>query len=287
MIDQSLTAGLDEERPARAIRRTSRAAVVRPVAERAAGIAAIVVLWQVAAWLAPASVASPLQVALHAVTNMLGSPYLAGLGLKGGGYLPHLVHTAQTVLIGVTLGGALGVVTGLLAGEVGSFARAVAPIYAGLGTVPIIVSAPFLMLWFGIVPLSQIILVAFYSCVVLHISAYQAIATLPDVYRDFAACLGGGRLDRFAAVDLPGALPQIFGGLRIASGSAWGLACAAELLGAQAGVGRVIQAFAAVYDIAGLMTIVLLAGLFALAFDALISVARGRALRWQRVAAQP
>ena len=81
-------------------------------------------------------------------------------------------------------------------------------------------------------------------------------------------------------VYLKGALPEVFGGFRIALAGAWGLEAFSELLGSPKGLGRVIQAMAAEMDtqmvFAAIMTLV------AVAFYVAIGGAFDFITRWRR-----
>lgn len=92
-------------------------------------------------------------------------------------------------------------------------------------------------------------------------------------------------MQRFFSVRLPGAMPEIFGGLRIAFAAAWGLAAVTEMLGGQYGSGRVLIALRSVYDLTGIMAIVLLLALLAILLDGVIVAARFVALDWARASA--
>jgi ABC-type nitrate/sulfonate/bicarbonate transport system permease component len=79
---------------------------------------------------------------------------------------------------------------------------------------------------------------------------------------------------------LPAVMPELFGGLRTALGAGWGLAAIAELLGALHGVGRVIIATWAVYDVAAMMAGILMLAIIAMVVDALVVLLRRWVTRW-------
>lgn len=85
---------------------------------------------------------------------------------------------------------------------------------------------------------------------------------------------------RFFELKLPAALPEMFGGARIALGSAWSLAVITELLGSTTGIGRAIMATWGVYDITGMMAAVLWISVVAVILDACLMLGRRWSLRW-------
>jgi ABC-type nitrate/sulfonate/bicarbonate transport system permease component len=223
---------------------------------------------------------APRAVFTNALGHFHSSTYLTGIGLPSGGYLPHLVYTVSNVIVGVGLGAAIGIVLGLLSARWHAIDQVTAPIVGIFGTVPILIAAPFFLMWFGIVPLAQIILVTFYTAIVLQVFTRRAVDNVPPKYREYASTLGAQPGVIFRRIMLPAAVPEVFGGLRIAFASAWGLEAISELLGAQAGVGRAIYALAAVFDLTGVMAIILLLGVIALVFDAFLWRLRRYLTRW-------
>jgi ABC-type nitrate/sulfonate/bicarbonate transport system permease component len=244
------------------------------------GFLLLLALWQCAHYAIGTYFPPPIAVARVAIANFAASRYFTGLGLPEGGYLPHLVSTTITVFIGVSVGAALGTASGL-ASALSRVARQIfSPIVSILGTVPILVAAPFFLIWFGLAESSKVILVAFYSAVVLHIYAERAVRNLSPRFGEYGATLGANSRLTFFAIVLPAVMPELFGGLRTALGAGWGLAAIAELLGALHGVGRVIIATWAVYDVAAMMAAILMLAIIATAVDGLVVLLRRWVTRW-------
>jgi ABC-type nitrate/sulfonate/bicarbonate transport system permease component len=135
------------------------------------------------------------------------------------------------------------------------------------GTVPILVAAPFLLIWFGVGRSSAVCLVIFYVTVILYLFAQRAASNLNPIYEEFARTLGATQ--RRIVVDLliPATVPEILGGLRIALAGAWGLEAVSELLGSQEGVGKVLEVLAGATDAEGIMANLLMLGLVAVIID--------------------
>jgi ABC-type nitrate/sulfonate/bicarbonate transport system permease component len=251
----------------------------------AMGILATIGLWYLASWLIGRYMPPPHEVFANAARNLVASDYFVGLGLPEGGYLPHLLYTSMTVVLGVAIGVALGCLLGLLSARWRLADQITEPVVSTFGTVPILVAAPFFLIWFGLVASAQLILVAFYTTVIMHIYSLQAVRNVHPKYVEFARTLGADSGAIFLRVMLPGAVPEIAGGVRVAFAASWGLAAIAELLGSRYGVGYAILTFESVYDLASIMTIILLLGLIALAMDWLIGRARAWVTRWAESAA--
>ncbi|TPE48063.1 ABC transporter permease [Amaricoccus solimangrovi] len=244
------------------------------------GIALFFIVWTLGHLVIGRYLPPPWQVIAAAVTHFFDSRYFVGLGLPPGGYWPHLVSTTYTALLGCAVGAVIGTLTGLGSAHSNVIHQITRPIVAILGTVPILVAAPFFLIWFGVSENSKIILVAFYSAVVLHLYALRAVEHLHPSFAESASTLGAGPWMIFHRVSLPGSVPELFGGLRAALGAAWGLAAITELLGTDRGIGRVIITTWGVQDIASMMGGLLLLALIAVIADALLMLARRAATRW-------
>lgn len=244
-----------------------------------AGVAVTVALWSFAS-VTLRNVPSPAAVAQNIVFNLTSSERLPGIGLPRGGYLPHLAYTAHNVLLGGTVGALIGVAAGLASASNRLFASLLSPVVTLVGTIPIVIMAPFFLMWFGLSGTAQLALVAMYTATVLHLFAYRGALNIAPVLLDYGATLGASKQQQFVSIRLPGAMPEIFGGLRIALAGAWGLAAVTEMLGGQYGSGRVISALRSVYDLTGIMAIVLLLGAMAIVLDLLLVMLRRWLLNW-------
>jgi ABC-type nitrate/sulfonate/bicarbonate transport system permease component len=271
---------IDGERPAGRWRVLSRAAF-DPL-----GLAGVLIAfgcWYVASAAMGASVLPPPHTVMaNAFGNLLSSERLPGIGLPRGGYLPHILFTALNVLVGGGIGALIGITSGLFSAQNQLVAEALDPIMSLLGTIPIVIMAPFFLMWFGLSGAPQIALVALYTATVLHLFALRGARNLSPAFMDYAATLGASPMQRFLSVRLPGAMPEIFGGLRIAFAAAWGLAAVTEMLGGRFGSGRLLVALRSVYDLTGIMAVVLLLAMLAILLDGIIVAMRLYVLRWAR-----
>jgi ABC-type nitrate/sulfonate/bicarbonate transport system permease component len=211
---------------------------------------------------------------------LVESRYLVGLGLPRGGLLPHLEVTTLSVLAGLLLGTLIGIVTGLVSAFSNVIRQIIAPLAAFVGTLPLLVAAPFFLMWFGVSATARISLVAVYSALVVHTYAFRAVANMNPTLREYAATLGARPIYAFLHVVMPATMSEILGGLRVALGAAWGLVAITEILGSVTGVGRVIVATWGVYDITTMMAAILWLSLLALVLDGLVMLLMKWVLRW-------
>jgi ABC-type nitrate/sulfonate/bicarbonate transport system permease component len=193
-----------------------------------------------------------------------------------------LVYTATNVLMAVLSGSLVGVAGGLLTGRIGLLRQIADPVMMTVGTIPILVLAPFFLIWFGVGRISALLLVVFYVTVMLYVFAQRATFNLAPIYEDAARTLGAGKWRILRDVVLPGTVPEILAGIRIALAGAWGLEAITELLGAQAGMGKMIQVLAGATDVQGIFAALLTLGLAAIVCDGLAAWLVGLATTWHK-----
>ncbi len=245
------------------------------------GVIIALLAWQRLADHVGFALASPVDVWNDLQDNLFQSTYLEQKGLSdGGGYTVHLLATVWRVLGGVVLGGALGIALGLLSLPVRAIQEVVNPLAAFFGAAPIFVAAPFFLIWFGITPLAQVGMVGFYTALLMYIFSRRAGENLDAGYVESAQTLGGTPKSIFRYIYLPGTVPEIAGGFRIALAGAWGLAAISELLGAQEGAGFLIKFYATAFVVDGMVSLVVLLGLIAILVDRIVVFGLQYLIRW-------
>lgn len=120
--------------------------------------------------------------------------------------------------------------------------RAITPALIVSQTLPIVVIAPLIVIWFGFGLLPKVLLVAlvtFFPIVIALVEGYRSTAT--DAMT-LLATMGAGWWTTFVRARLPSAMPGFFTGLRIAVTYAVVAAIFAEYAGAEEGLGIYMQA---------------------------------------------
>jgi ABC-type nitrate/sulfonate/bicarbonate transport system permease component len=216
--------------------------------------------------------------------NFFSSPYLANYHLGDGGLSASLVYTVSNVVIALAISCVAGVALGLTTARIYPFRAVVDPIVLTAGTIPILVTAPFFLIWFGTSRIAQIALLVLYDITIVYLFAQRAAANLDPTFVAASRTLGANPRRIIVDVYLLGTLPEVFGGIRIAMAGAWGLEAFSELLGAPHGVGRVIQAMASGMDTETMLAAILALAIVAVAFDVIIAGLFGFITRWRRLA---
>jgi NitT/TauT family transport system permease protein len=169
----------------------------------------------------------------------------------------HLEATLLAMGVGYAIGCAAGVAAGLALGFMPFVRRVLMPYLAGLYALPKIALAPLFIILFGIDIESKVALVAI---TVFFMLLYNTLDGVNDVDPDLARGLElMGATTREIAVKLliPATLPWIFTGMRISVRYALTATILGEVIGANRGVGYLIESNAGVYNAAGVFAAVL------------------------------
>jgi ABC-type nitrate/sulfonate/bicarbonate transport system permease component len=149
--------------------------------------------------------------------------------------------SGQELLYGFTLAAVVGVVLGLAIGWYPRFGYFVDPFVNFLYAVPRVALGPLLIVWLGIGMGSKVALVFLISVFPVLVNTSSGIRSLDSHLVRVARCFGANDLKIFRTIALPGSVPFILGGLRLAVGQALIGVFVAELLGAQFGLGAMIE----------------------------------------------
>jgi len=157
--------------------------------------------------------------------------------LRSGELVFNTWMTLQRVVVGLLIGGVPGVAIGLLMG-VNRLARAILePIVALLYPIPKIAVLPLILLIFGIGESSKYAIVAIGVFFIMLINTAAGVRQIDPIYLDVARSFEIRRRSFYTNVLLPGALTNIFAGLKLSIGIAIVLAVAAEFTAAKSGLG--------------------------------------------------
>lgn len=174
----------------------------------------------------------------------LPSPLRVGRALyelaTGGDLWGHLAASAWRIAAGFALGFSAGVAAGFAIG-VFSVARSIGiPVVSALFPIPKIALLPLFILWFGIGEWSKVATIAFGVFFPTVVATYGAVDGVPRNLVRMGQSFGLRPAAITTKILLPGALPGILSGARIASSIALVLVVAAEMIGAERGVGALI-----------------------------------------------
>ncbi|MEU1753313.1 ABC transporter permease [Micromonospora matsumotoense] len=260
----AVTAAPDAGRRRRAGRRWRR--LVSPVV--------LVAGWEAAAragLLPPEKLPAPSQVLTTGVR-------LAGDGTLG----VHLLDSLTRAGVGLLVGGVLALLLGVAAGLLRLGDDLVDPPVQMARMLPHLGLVPLLIIWVGIGESLKVTLVALGVFFPIYFNTYAGIRDIDERLVEAARTCGLGPAARLRHVVLPGALPSLFLGLRLAIGAAWLSLVVGEQVNAQTGIGFLMMEAREFSQTDVVVLGLVIYALLGLLSDVALRVLERRTLTWRR-----
>ena len=202
-------------------------------------------------------------------------------GYQGKPLSEHIGVSLFRTLCGFALGVLFGVPVGLLAGYSRRAGAMISPIMAFIRPIPPIAFIPMAVLYFGLGETGKIVLIFFVSFNYVQANAQAGAANFPIAYRRAAESIGLTKAQTFYRIVLPGALPAIFTGLKVALALSWAVVVAAELVGAQSGLGFMISDAALLFRIPVVFIGIALIGAIGLIMNLTLNAIEHKIVHWK------
>jgi len=150
------------------------------------------------------------------------------------------MFTVQPMVLGFVLAVVLGVAIALGIAFSDAARQIAYPLLVFLQIVPKIAVAPLFIIWFGFGLMPKVLLVFLLSFFPVVVSALQAFRSLESEVAELLRSSGATRLRAFRMVQLPAALPTLFGGFKVAAALAATAAVVAEFVASDRGLGYLL-----------------------------------------------
>jgi taurine transport system permease protein len=173
----------------------------------------------------------------------VGSAFMqiATEGYANGRLIEHVLRSVLLVTMGFLVASSLGVMLGLAMGASRTVEALVNPVFLVLRPIPPLAWIPLAIVWLGLGDAAKMMVIFFAAFVPSVINSYAGVRQIEKPIFEAAAMLNirGWRYCRELLI--PGALPSIFTGLRLSLQASWTTLVAAELVGAVAGLGVILN----------------------------------------------
>ncbi len=151
--------------------------------------------------------------------------------------------TVEEMLGGFGLAIAVGLILALVISASRTLNQMFYPLIVAANAIPKVALAPLLVVSFGLGISSKVVIVFLVCFFPIVVSSYAGFTSTPADLTELARALSASRLQTFAKVRFPSALPQIFVGLKVAAGLAAVGAVVGELAGSMRGLGNELFAY--------------------------------------------
>jgi NitT/TauT family transport system permease protein len=191
--------------------------------------------------------------------------------------LPHVRTTLVEVAIGFTVGAGLAVVVGYLLARSVVVERILSPYLVAAQATPILALAPLLALWFGAGLLSKVIICALIVFFPVAVATMVGIRSVDAGLLELGRSLRATRRQVLLTLEIPAALPNILGGMRVGVTLAVVGAIVGEWAGASQGLGVLINlARGSLFDIPLMFATLLMIALLGIALYLVVVVIERR-----------
>jgi NitT/TauT family transport system permease protein len=162
----------------------------------------------------------------------------------------HAGVTLGEVLAGLGLGLALASVLGYVIARSPGLERVLTPYIVASQAVPIVAIAPLLVIWFGSGLRSKVLICALIVFFPILINTVLGLRSVEPDLRDLLRSLRASAWQTFTKLELPAALPILLGGLKVGATLSVIGAVVGEFVGADRGLGFLINFARGQYDTA-------------------------------------
>lgn len=193
----------------------------------------------------------------------------------------HTYVTLVEIGLGLALGLSAALLLGYLLGKHRAVERLVSPYIVASQSVPIVAIAPLLVIWLGSGLASKVLVCALITFFPTLISTIVGIRSVDPDLHDLMRSLRASRWQRFRLLELPAALPVLFGGLKLSVILAVVGAVVGEFSGADVGLGFLINLARGVLDTPLMFVAVFCLIVIAQTLYVVVSLLERYCLRWR------
>jgi len=162
----------------------------------------------------------------------------------------HTLTTLSEIAMGFTIGAVVALLTGYLLARSRLAERLLSPYLVAAQATPVLALAPLIALWFGNGAIGKVIICSLIVFFPVAVATMVGIRQVDVSLLELGRSLRATRLQVIAKLEIPAALPAIFGGLRVGITLAVIGAIIGEWSGGESGLGVLINlARASLFDI--------------------------------------
>ena len=206
--------------------------------------------------------------------------------LMDGTLLYHAGITLMEVLLGLLAGSLVATVLGYALARSRLVEQLVSPYLVASQAIPVVAIAPLLVIWFGPGMFSKVLVCALIVFFPILINTLVGLQAVPEKLHDLMRAMRATPWQTLRYLELPAALPVILGGLRVGATLSVTGAVVGEFIGADRGLGFLINVGRGQYDTALVFVTIFTLVVMALSLYGLVILAERRLLRWRQNAHQ-
>lgn len=193
----------------------------------------------------------------------------------------HMWFSLTNFLIGFVVSVALGVVIGVPMGWYKTVSKTFDPLLSGVYATPLIALLPLIIMMFGLGAISKIIMTVLAAVFPILINTMAGIANTDHRLITMARAFGAKDSTIFLKVSVPGSLPFIVAGMRVALGRALVYIVVAEQYGAATGLGYLSSVAAQRFQMAAMFVPIVIIAALGAGLNELLKMVESRLEKWK------
>lgn len=206
----------------------------------------------------------------------------AFVSLVASGELPSAVGvTVSTLAVGYLLSAVVGIGVGVLVGRRWTLARILEPYLDAIYATPRVVIIPLVIVWFGVGYSGRLFIIFIGTVIPIILNTAIGVRHARRDLIEVAQSFGAGERELVRHVIVPGAVPYIVAGLRIAAGRALLGVVIAEMFLDLTGVGGIIATSAQFFHTADMLSAVIVLAALGIALLGSLTWLENRYSSWK------
>jgi NitT/TauT family transport system permease protein len=201
--------------------------------------------------------------------------------LLSGELVTHVALSLGRILAGYSIGVFLGVIIGVAAGISPALRAVIGPVVTAMYSVPKTALLPLIVLFFGFGEASKVVILAISAFFLTLVNTTAGVRSIAPVYFEVARNLRVGRVLLLRTVAIPGALPYIIAGMKLAWGVALLVIVVAEMTATDGGIGYFIMASWRLFKIQDMMAGLIVIGVIGYFSNLLFDRLAARTQAWK------
>lgn len=193
----------------------------------------------------------------------------------------HLIITLRETFIGYTCGTILGIAFGTLLARFQFLGKVLDPFILALNGIPRIALAPLFIIWFGIGPMSKVILVISVVFFLTFFNTFAGVKGVDAELKNILRIMGASERQILMKVTLPSIVPWITTGLKISLPYAIVAAVVGEFIAASKGLGYLINYNTSLFSTSGALGGIFVLAMVVVLCNEVITRAESYLLRWR------
>ena len=204
------------------------------------------------------------------------------VALSDGTLVTHTLVTLREVFAGLAMGLSVAVILGYLLAKSRLLERILSPYLVASQAIPIVALAPLLVIWFGAGSFSKVLVCALTLFFPVLINTIVGIRGVDPNLVDLMRSLRATRWQVFTMLEVPAALPVLFGGLKVGVTLSVIGAVVGEFVGSDRGLGFLVNLARGIFDTPLMFVALFMLMGIALVLYFSISALESALLRWDR-----